>query len=246
MSSNLQNKLFNYEVPPPPGSWEEIDAALGQQQSSLSNRLLHFEVNPPGRIWASINKELDQQDQASPVVPFTRRHRNAFRYAGVAAVLIAVAVLTSLLINKNTQRNLSDETLVDNPVDTKIPEQNDTGSSATVQTQEVRPRIIALPRKQQPSSPKPEKATAFAFTDPDQEGVETSTGQKEDKYMLFIDGDGNVMRLSKKLFNAFACAAYDYVCKERINSLQAKVASTAVSSNFTGILDILKNLQENQ
>jgi hypothetical protein len=68
----------------------------------------------------------------------------------------------------------------------------------------------------------------------------------DDKYMIYSDGDGNAMRLPKKLYDAFACNTDRITCKQKLKKLQEQVAASAMKTDFTGILDMLNNLQENQ
>jgi hypothetical protein len=63
---------------------------------------------------------------------------------------------------------------------------------------------------------------------------------------MYSDGDGNVVRLPKKIFNAFACPTEDVMCKQKLQRLKEKFAASAMTADFTGVLQILKSLQENQ
>ena len=67
-----------------------------------------------------------------------------------------------------------------------------------------------------------------------------------DNYMIYTDEDGHAMKLPKKLYEAFECATREIACSRKIKDLQQRVASSAVSSDFTGVLEMLRNLQENQ
>ena len=62
MSSGLQNKMYNFEVPPPAGIWEKIAAEL--DESELTNRfpstLHNIQVTPPAHIWQGIAITLDE------------------------------------------------------------------------------------------------------------------------------------------------------------------------------------------
>ena len=62
MSSGLQNKMYNFEVPPPAGIWEKIAAEL--DESELTNRfpstLLNIQVTPPAHVWQGIAVALDE------------------------------------------------------------------------------------------------------------------------------------------------------------------------------------------
>jgi hypothetical protein len=64
-----------------------------------------------------------------------------------------------------------------------------------------------------------------------------------DSYMVYSDGDGNAMKLPKKLFSLVHCQDGDYTCKERIKQLQQKMASGATTTDFAGIIEILRQLQ---
>ena len=56
MSSTLQNKILNYEVPPPAGVWKKIEDA--QDESELAHefpsKLYNAEVIPPAAAWNKI------------------------------------------------------------------------------------------------------------------------------------------------------------------------------------------------
>lgn len=67
MSSGLQNKMYNYEVPPPPGVWEKIAAELDESELSAGfpRRLHAIRVEPPVHIWQSIAATLDEPAMVS-------------------------------------------------------------------------------------------------------------------------------------------------------------------------------------
>jgi hypothetical protein len=67
-----------------------------------------------------------------------------------------------------------------------------------------------------------------------------------EKYMIYSDGDGNVLKLSKKLFDFFSCAKEEVVCREQMQQLQQQFASTSLSTDFTSVLEMLQKLKENQ
>ena len=64
--------------------------------------------------------------------------------------------------------------------------------------------------------------------------------------MIYSDDDGNAIRLPKKIFSAFACPTEDLICKRRLQQLREKFAASAMTTDFNGVLQILKSLQENQ
>ena len=89
MSNDLQNRLYNFEVSPPPGTWNKIVTEL--DESHLSNQfptsLYNLEVDPPGAAWNKVKASLSD-DEVSPAR--IRRIAPVWRYAAAAAVIAAV------------------------------------------------------------------------------------------------------------------------------------------------------------
>ena len=67
-----------------------------------------------------------------------------------------------------------------------------------------------------------------------------------EKYMIYSDGDGKVLKLSKKLFDFFSCAREELACQQQMRQLQQQFASTSLTTDFTTILEMLEKLKENQ
>lgn len=238
MSSPIQNKLLHYEVPPPTGSWEKIAASLDEgYPGSLSEKLYQFEAAPPQEIWQKINQNLSSKNQAR-VVPFYVRYRRPLKYSGAIAVFIFAAVLVSLLISKKTESELP------------------AGRTVNISTKKDSPLLFEPKENQQKNSvssslPKNSSQPASKFSQApvspvDNDGI---SGNLSDKYMIYYDAEGNTIRLPKKIFNAFVCPLDrpdNADCKQRLKKLKEKFASSAVTADFNGILEILKSLQENQ
>jgi hypothetical protein len=70
--------------------------------------------------------------------------------------------------------------------------------------------------------------------------------EDDEKYMAYSREDGNAVKLPKKMFDALTCPTKDVGCLQRIKQLQEKIAASALFADFTGVLDILNNLGENQ
>ncbi len=62
MSSGPENKMYNFEVPPPAGVWEKIAAELDESALSeqFPSRLYNSMAIPPPHIWNSIANNLDE------------------------------------------------------------------------------------------------------------------------------------------------------------------------------------------
>ncbi len=62
MSSGLQHKMYNFELPPPAGVWEKIAVEL--DESELSNKfpstLHNIQITPPVHVWQGIAVALDE------------------------------------------------------------------------------------------------------------------------------------------------------------------------------------------
>jgi len=257
MSSPLQNKLFNYEVQPPGEVWSKIAASLEETISSeVSEKLYHFEEAPSPAIWPKIASQLDiPSREKARVLPFYTRYRRPLKYASVAAIFIFLAILTSLLISKKTESELPGDNLVSN----QNTREEDTvkAPSDSKETGPVSPIIekthpeVSVARSKVARAKKYSSGNSISLAEnlfPTQVERTSMIGSSfnADKYMIYSDGDGNAVRLPKKIFSAFACPADNTDCKQRLQKLREKFAESAVTADFTGLLQILKSLQENQ
>jgi len=253
MNSPIQNKLLHYEIQPPDGAWDKIVASMDESISvTLSQKLYQYEEQPLKDVWPNIVDQIEiSTNEKAKVVRFFVRHRKPLKYSGAVAIFIFLAVLTSLLVSKKTESELPAQGVA-NTIDQKKdsskgePANNTWTQSrkknslepriiksgiSTIKTEDTQPSIsydeYLFPREAQPN--------------------ETFNGSvSSDKYMIYSDGDGNAIRLPKKIYSAFACQTNDFVCKQRLQKLRQKFAASAVTTDFTGILQILKSLQENQ
>lgn len=64
MSSVPNHKMYNYEVPPPEGVWENIAVELTEKGlfKNLSSRLIKIQAIPPAGIWENIAGKLNEGD----------------------------------------------------------------------------------------------------------------------------------------------------------------------------------------
>ena len=63
MSEQLKRDLYNYEVSPPPGTWQEITRKLKESDDSslLTQKMLNYEVSPPTGLFQEILEALATQ-----------------------------------------------------------------------------------------------------------------------------------------------------------------------------------------
>jgi hypothetical protein len=107
MPQQLKNKMYEFEVTPPPAAWEAIAARLidDDQYSLLSSKMNNYEVDPPPDYWNNIVASLNEVKQGSQT-PFIKISRKFYRYAVAAIITGIVAVAGWLFINK-TDVNIS-------------------------------------------------------------------------------------------------------------------------------------------
>ena len=258
MSEAIRNKLSGYEVVPPEGSWNRIADALNEQKLSFPKKIYQYEQQPPAGVWNRIAHYLDQTIQSkTKVVPIFTRYKTPIRYAAMAAVFFAVLVFAwPYIVNKQGQDNPFHNSITASPV---IKPREQQSKKDTVYTED---KVAKRPSKKNKrflektsaqKNPEP-----VAYNEPGMiamlDDIPFATLQNDlavpiesvENYMIYTDKNGHAMKLPKKLFDAFDCATKELVCREKIRNLQQRFASSAVSSDFTGVLEILRNLQENQ
>src|SRR6266513_182646 len=106
MSERLQNKMYDYEVPPPTNLWEKIAAELDESELAheFPSKLYEIEIIPPPSAWNKINTSLDAEEVES------QKHKKVFpifRYAAAAAIIGLVAFGSmQLLKGKSTNKKI--------------------------------------------------------------------------------------------------------------------------------------------
>jgi hypothetical protein len=255
MSNQLQHKLLHYELPPPEGVWNKIAAFLGENVSiTFSEKLYQYQEEPSSLVWQNISSRLDNSvEQKAKVVPFYVRYRRPLKYSGAIAIFIFLAVLTSLLISKKTESEVPPQGIANTSAakkDTVKPPGILKENNSVVELNErnkpdnsiAKSKVSGI-RNEQNSNP-----SLFENFLPRQAGKNeiVNLSVPSDKYIMYSDRDGNVVRLPKKIFNAFVCPTNDALCKQRLQQLKQKFAASAMTADFTGLLQILKSLQENQ
>src|SRR6188474_1715864 len=104
MSERLQNKMYDYEVIPPPGVWEKIVEALDESELNheFPSKLYGIEITPPDTAWDKIKNSLGEK-QVDPIAFGSPKHKKTFpilRYA-VAAAIVGLIVLGGLQLLKS-------------------------------------------------------------------------------------------------------------------------------------------------
>jgi hypothetical protein len=249
MSSDLQNKLFHYEATPPEKVWEELAAALDSGiDHAFTRRLQAFETAPPPSVWNKIEKQLSQPVQQTPAVPFFTRYRRPLKIVGAAAAILFLAVVTSLLL-------VSKKTISETPMEAARVVQPPATSDSPVVEKEKPAVITSLaaagtgikdPIRIKAKTVTQKAVIASRYTSPAETVQPINYHSYSDKYMMYSDGNGHSVRLPKKIYDFFVCPEHDLPCRDRLKGLQQKIAASALSPGFTGMLDMIQNLQENK
>jgi hypothetical protein len=260
MSTQLQNKLLQYAPEPPEKVWDAIANVLGENATpAFVERLYKFEEAPSPKVWGKIHNQLDVPQ---PVVPFIQRYKKLATYSAAAAILIFLAVSTALLISKKTgpaiiantpstaqnQKSKTNSNISSSQHTTQASSLLATanGDETTNQGNGVRDKKNLLNRLH-PQTKLGSVMIAKTFLPRRAETRQTvSTDAPIEKYMVYSDGDGNAMKLPKKLFDFITCVKEDITCKQEMQQLQQRFASSVLTTDFTGVIEILKTLKENQ
>lgn len=257
MSSQLQNKLLHYEAEPPAEVWNKIAATLDDTAPlSVSEKLYRFEALPSGGIWEKIRARIDEQTkEVRKAVPLFIKYRKPLKYSGAVAAMIIIAVLISLLIGKKTESELTADPLIHkvakNNSDTAMNQGAKQISQPVTRSLQKHDEKVSLLKNKIVKSRRMYPENSFSLpedflTRMAERNPIVNASVLPEKYMIYSDEDGNAVRLPKKIFSAFACPVDNYDCKQRLKDLREKFASSALTPDFTGILEILKTLQENQ
>jgi negative regulator of sigma E activity len=247
MERHFQDKLQQFSATPPEGVWNKIADALDAEEN-FSQRLYQFEEQPPAAAWIAIEKNLEEAAPAK-LIPFSTRFRKPLRLAAVASVLAAVLITVTLTVKRTEAGAI------------------DAGSNTTVPTAKTSPAATNQPNPETSIPPTPEATVEQpAKESRNQSNMARSGQQKQEtekvvistkgntgkpgviysslnEYVMFKDGDGKQRKVSKKMADFVNCKDDDLPCKQRLKQLRQKMAARAMTTDFMGILDMLRQLQ---
>ncbi|HVE61513.1 MAG TPA: hypothetical protein VNA26_06825 [Chitinophagaceae bacterium] len=231
MSTHLQNKLLQYQVNPPEKIWNSIDSSLNEEFTG-ADKLYNFEQQPSSFVWDRLSNQLDDDSLSrGKTILFFKRYHTPLRYIGAAAIIAIVAITITLFVNKDA---VSDE-LVYHPVAKEnITQPLKINEGLQEKVEESKDQVIVNDTKPQSS--------------------QLNLSTKSSRYLTVANQKGKTVRLSQKALKVFNCA--DNIasiktsrrCKENIQSLQQKMATSLVSpsGDFAGLIDMIKRLDENR
>jgi len=90
MSVNIQHKLLQCEMPPPPGTWENIarrlDKEFDRYDAKISENINAAVLEAPVQSWQNISAMLDERQEPAKIIPLFTRKR-------IAAAAIVIGLL---------------------------------------------------------------------------------------------------------------------------------------------------------
>jgi hypothetical protein len=246
MDSNLQNKLQQFSAPLPPGVWDKIADAL-DANDDFAQRLYHYEAQPPSGVWQKIEQNLEEVTPAK-VVPLTSRFKKPLRYIAAASILVVVLVTITLSVKRTEAGALEAGTpTTPHSNSTTVVRNDEPGKKIVSPTDEAFQKAPSNQKKNTGDTEvvSPEKSDRFiATTGNSHKQVRTKAVYSSlNNYVMFSDGDGKLRRVSKKLANLVKCKDGDGACQQRLQQLRQKMAAKAMTTDFTGILEMLHQLQ---
>ena len=273
--SNLEfpKKLFDLEPIPGNNVWKKITEELeAEEQEKYSLRLYHLERIPPAKTWEKISATLEEDDDLYKI-PAKRRIFPFIKYAAAACLIGFIAFGAIKLLNQKTstravaaktvlpQKNSANDQTSDQKrslVETKpvlsnnLPKEGKFTQPTVVRKSNSPARLIQMLEPSFTINATPASAFQQVSLTGNIPGSHSVVSDNDD-YLMFLNPDGYLVRISKKLANTLGCVYPDknsqqYIhCQEQLKKWGDKIAQSPVSSspdNFMDILDIIKSVNE--
>lgn len=240
MNSNLQNKLQQFQADPPQGVWDKIADAL-DNSGAFAERLHQYEEQPPAASWTQIEAGLSEQPEPAKVIPLNNRLKKPLRYVAVAAGIAVVLITATLTFRRTKAGDLDTASHTTAPAKKGFSTSDDPQKNTyAVQTGTTTPKEEIQPAGDGVNG---SPATQNRETTPATSGSRTAVASTA-RYLIYNDDDGNRVKVSKKLAEFVNCKDGDAECQQHLRELRQKLAAKATTTDFTGILEMLHQLQQ--
>ncbi len=249
----------------PFSAWDNITAKLDKDADErLAKKLIAVTEIPPAALWTTIEQKLNEE-QTGKVIPFTKRLAPVYRIAAAALLTGILAWGAYRLFNSGDPADAA--VAVNNPV---LTQEKKTSPVAEIKPEE--PVETSIPVSSTRSTVKKRIKEALtvnntlAYLEPVNHDAGTSTfkdthhkntrpvaetnGFSEGQYLIVLNEEGNLIRVSKKLSNLqcaidasgnqvdAAAALQSKNCDEQIKIWQQKIAVSTAISPSAGYIDI--------
>ena len=222
----LAEKLYNAEAAVPPMAWNAITRELDDQKALelIEKKLSNIQVSPPNSAWVNIIKELEGK-KSEPALVAPMNH-GWLKYAA-AACFIAIVSITAFFIlsDGNSDKGYivgngeksNGTPNIKNAFQTNTPQQTNAGNRQQQALAGIRTRL----------------GNAYSASN-------ERNSDLQNRYIILMTQDGNIVRMSKKVSNMADCiAGEDHSCDDQISKWQKEMASSNAASSPDNILDLL-------
>lgn len=221
MDSQIRNKMVDFEVPPPAGTWENLSDRLDEWQHDrfMATKMESIAIDPPPPAWDNI---LARLEEATPDKGLVRTM--PLRRWLVAASLIGILAVSAYLLLTQKNNGGSESSVVQTPVNptpenntvqpalennsatmTTLDNQSTSSLLASMSTSLVRKArrammaIESMPEEDSRRSQTSEKAHHQTANNDLGVMAASNAGTNSDRYYNLLDENGNLVRVSKKL-----------------------------------------------
>ena len=227
----IAKKLHRIEVDAPALAWDAICEQLDDEQalSIIEKKLSTVQKNPPSYVWDHIIQELNGDSKQRPlVIPM---HYAWLKYAAAACFVIMISV-TGFFILKDDDHIPGNSSLTASS--SKKQHSNDFELSNQAQSSTRPPqKSTVTPQQQTLAEIRTSLGNAYSVS------MERNA-ELQNRYIVLMTQEGNVVRMSKKVSNMADCiAGEDNSCDEQISKWQKEMASSNTTSSPDNFLDIL-------
>jgi hypothetical protein len=233
--SSFQDKMYNYEVPPPAKVWEQITAALYEPETvnEFPSKLYHHEAPPPVSAWEKIINTLDTEHAV--VVQRRRKILLLYRYAGAAVIMGLIVFGTMKWLNNGSAKDVDQKVNITPLKESITPSNTENVASANINpaisdtakddvalenskqtfakldaSEKIRiAKIMTSPAKLIAASDPEENAQELNFADIMESSFDhiQKSNNFSDRYIVLMTPDGNIIRMSKKWGDMVCCVS---------------------------------------
>ena len=276
INAEFPQKLYDLEQTPRSELRDRIEQGLEKDgKEQYPEKLYNIEVAPPPQAWNKILMLLDRRESL-PETPKKGRIVSFVRYAAAACIIGVIAFGAFKLLNQTTgnkpvaiktvaPQKDSSPTSNQNPTQQPIPSlsNNLPKESSSLAQIETKHRKKTLPEAAtymtQMAATFPAAAGSKSVSDFSQISLKgdipgnCSLISDADPYLMFVNPDGYLIRISKKLAETLGCIytngnSNEYNrCQDQIKKWRDKIAQSPATSspdNFMDILNVIKTIQE--
>ena len=269
--SSLKDKIYNYEVTPPAGTWDKI--AIDLDEAELANkfpdRLYNMEATPPASSWEKVNASLNPASDPD-AIPLFKRIIPFLRYAAAAIFIGAIALgIIKLTAGSDDKPNTTAHTAINKdssgdpgknkPTVTEVTQTAKSNADTDDAALEESKNMVA--KLDHPLKTIAKKLSAGLNQVSSQDNLDPELSQSiyayedhvpnlADRYVMLMTPDGNIIRMSKKWSDLLCCVSgeeQDPECKDQLKKWQQKMAASSLApspGNFMDILGLVNSLNE--